>query len=1051
MTMGNTRANGGVARFVVVGALFAASVAGILARPMKGTPSQHSRSTVARPEGTASVQARTSAAAFAKMYGELPLRFEANLGQTDRQVKFISRGADSALFLRATDAVLTLDQSSENDDRSQNPTSSPKLHRGTPAQLAKRSRVALRMSLEDANKSAEVRGLEPLPGKSNYFIGNDPRNWRTNVPAYSKVKYRGIYPGVDLVYYGSHRALEYDFVVAPGADSGRIRMKIAGAARISISPDGDLLMKTASGEVRLERPRIYQRNGNIEKPVVGGYFLASFDEVGLRVGPYDCKRELVIDPVLQYSTFLGGTTSDAANAIAVDSNGDAYITGRTSSADFPTSSGSVQTSLRGATNAFVTELNPTGSAVVYSTYLGGTNASGTNGDQGMAIAIDAQGDAYVTGSTDSANFPISNAFQSTLKSAAGDAFVSKLSPTGSALLFSTYLGGSGAAGDLGTGIAVDSNSSAYVTGTTTSSDFPVQNPLQSTLKNAVSAAFVTEFGAGGASLVYSTYLGGSGATGDSGAAIAVDSSGNAYVTGATSSTDFPATSGAYQSALKGSGFNAFMTEILAGGGSFAYSTFLGGSTANGGLGFGIALDPSNNVYLTGLTSAPDFPITAGAAQSTLAGTGGHAFISKITPSASGTASLVYSTFLGGSNNAASADVGRGIAVDVSGNANVTGTAMSVDFPVTPGALQPTLKSAGGNAFVTRLNGTGTAFLYSTYLGGSNAIGDAGQGIALDPSGAAYVAGRTSSADFPTTTGVLRPNFTAASGQTNGFVSKLAANTVIGIVPSSIDFGEILLNKSGPAQIVTFTNNSSAPLTLSPAPALGGANASEFQIASSCGTPAASITLQPNANCTVTVNFTPVTLGAASATLTFSDGDPSSPQVVPLTGVGYLDFTITATTPAAVSDGNTTTFTVTVTPIDESTQTIGISCLGAPAGTTCVLAPNSLTLDGSDAASSIGTITVASSIPASAAHGSPSGKFGGKGTLIVLAFATIAGLAMTRRRSLRLGFGAAALACLLLAGCSGPPGTPAGSYNLQITGTATPGGQTHFVVVVLTVD
>jgi len=390
-------------------------------------------------------------------------------------------------------------------------------------------------------------------------------------------------------------------------------------------------------------------------------------------------------------------------------------------------------------------------------------------------------------------------------------------------------------------------------------------------------------------------------------------------------------------------------------------------------------------------------------------------------------------------------------VDVSGDANVTGTAMSADFPVTPGALQSTLKSAGGNAFVTRLNATGTAFLYSTYLGGSNALGDAGQGIALDPTGAAYVAGRTSSADFPTTTGVLRPNFTAASGQTNGFVAKLAANTVIGIAPSSIDFGDILLNKSGPAQIVTFTNNSSAPLTLSPAPTLGGANASEFQIASSCGTPTATITLQPNANCTVSVNFTPVTIGAASATLTFSDGDPSSPQVVPLTGNGYLDFTITATTPATVSDGNTTTFTVTVTPIDESTQTVGISCLGAPVGTTCVLAPNSVTLDGSDAASSIGTITVASSIPSSAAHGTPTGQFGGKGTLIVLAFATIAGLAMTRRRSLRLGFGAAALACLLLAGCSGPPGTPSGTYNLQITGTATPGGQTHFVVIVLTVD
>ncbi|HEY4741676.1 MAG TPA: SBBP repeat-containing protein [Candidatus Acidoferrales bacterium] len=1027
MMMVHTRAYGGVARFIVVGTLFAASVAGILARSMKDTPLQLSRNVLARPAGAACVQPRTSAATFAKMYGELPLGFEANLGQTDPQVKFISRGADSTLFLTPTDAVLTLRAN----------------------QITQR---ALRMSLEDANTSAEVRGLEPLPGKSNYFIGNDPRNWHTNVPAYSKVNYHGIYPGVDVVYYGSHRSLEYDFVVASGADAGRIRLKIAGADRVSISPNGDLVMKTAGREVQLKRPRIYQRDRDTERQVDGGYFLASADEVGLRLGSYDRNRELIIDPVLQYSTFLGGTTSDTANAIAVDSNGDAFITGRTSSADFPTTSGASQTSLRGATNAFVTELNPTGSALVYSTYLGGTNASGTNGDQGMAIAIDSQGDAYVTGSTDSANFPISNAFQSTLKNPVGDAFVTELNSTGSALLYSTYLGGSGAAGDVGSGIAVDSNNSAYVTGKTTSADFPVQNALQGTLNNATSAGFVTEFSAGGASLVYSTYLGGSGTAGESGAAIAVDSSGDAYVTGATSSADFPTTSGAYQTALKGTGFNAFFTEIKTGGVSFVYSTFLGGSTADGGLGFGIALDPSNNVYLTGLTSAPDFPITAGGAQSTLTGTGGHAFVAKISPGTSGAAGLVYSTFLGGSNNAAVADVGRGIAVDVSGDANVTGTTLSADFPVTLGALQTTLKSAGGNAFVTRLNATGTAFLYSTYLGGSNALGDAGQGIALDPNGAAYVAGRTSSSDFPTTTGVLRPNFTAASGQTNGFVAKLAANAVIGIAPSSIDFGNILLNKSGPAQLVTFTNNSSAPLTLSPAPALSGVNASEFQIASNCGTPAATITLQPGASCTVTVNFTPVSLGAASATLMFSDGDPSSPQVVPLTGNGYLDFTISATTPTALSDGNTTTFTVTVTPVDESTQTVGLSCLGAPAGVTCALAPNTVTLDGADAESSIGTITVASSIKTGAAHGSPSGKFGGEGALIVLAFMTIAGLAMTHRRSLRLSFGAAALVCLLIAGCSsGPPGTPAGAYNLQITGTATPGGQTHFVVVVLTID
>ncbi len=1043
MTMGNTRAKDGVARFVVAGTLFAASVAGILARPMKGTPSL-------RPEPASVYPSSVSAAviskpALAKMYGELPLRFEANFGQTDSRAKFISHGADSALFLTATNAVLTLDEPSGRDEPIQNLWTGESHHAMQPA---KHTRVALQMSLEGANASAGVRGLDPLPGKSNYFIGNDPRNWRTNVPAYSKVKYRGIYPGVDLVYYGSHRALEYDFVVAPKADPSRIRLRIAGADRVSINRDGDLVMETAAGEVRLDRPRMYQLDRGRQNPVDGEYFLAGAGDVSLRLGAYDRNRELIIDPVLQYSTFLGGTASDAASGIAVDSNGNAFITGKTSSTDFPTTTGAYQTSLHGTTNVFVTELNPTGTALVYSTYLGGLTG---NGDTGFAIAIDAQGDAYVTGLTTSSNFPTVNAIQSELKSTAGDAFVAEVNPTGSGLIYSTYLGGSGVAGDVGTGIAVDPNNIAYVTGLTTSGDFPVQNALQSTLKNAVSAGFVTAFSPGGSTLVYSTYLGGSGVAGDSGAAVSVDSSGDAYVTGATSSTDFPTTKGAYQSAHKGTGFNAFLTEINAAGTSFLYSTFLGGSTANGGLGFGITLDASSNAYLTGLTSAPDFPITAGAAQSTLTGTGGHAFVSKITPTASGSASLIYSTFLGGSNNAAVADLGRGIAVDSTGNANVAGIATSADFPVTPGAFQATLKSAGGNGFVTRLNATGTTFLYSTYLGGSNAIGDAALGIAVDPNGAAFIAGRTSSANFPTTSGVLRPNFTAASGQTNGFASKLAANAVVSVLPSSIDFGQVLLNKSGPAQIVIVTNNSSAPLALSPAPALSGANASEFQIASSCGTSASLVTLQPNSSCTVSVNFTPVTLGAASATLTFFDDDPSSPQIIPLTGNGYLDFTISATTPSTLSDGNSTTFTVTVTPIDNSTQTVGISCLGAPAGTTCVLAPNKLTLDGTDAASSIGTITVASSIKTGAAHGSPSGKFGGKGTLIVLAFATIAGLAMTRRRSLRLGFGAAALACLLLAGCGGAPGTPSGMYNLQITGTANPGGQTHFVVIVLTID
>jgi hypothetical protein len=1038
MTMGNTRASDRVARFVVVGTLFAASVAGILARPMTGTPSPLSGVVIAHPAGNAAV-ARTQTAALAKVYGDLPLRFEANLGQTDSRVKFVSRGADSALFLTATDAVLTLDEPSEHGDVAQN-----SLHAMQPVN---RNRTALRMSLEGADTSAEVRGLASLPGKSNYFVGNDPRSWRTNVPVYSKVKYRSVYPGVDLVYYGSNRALEYDFVVAPRADPARIRLKLDGADGTSIATNGDLVMTTSAGEVRLARPHVFQREGHTQKPVDGGYFLASAGEVGLRLGPYDRNRELIIDPVLQYSTFLGGTNSDAAFAIAVDPSGNAFITGETSSTDFPTSTGALQTSLRGQMNVFITKLNASGSAVVYSTYLGG---SAGLGDRGLGIAFDSSGNAFVTGQTQDSDFPTVNAVQATLKSPAGNAFVSEVNSSGSALMFSTYLGGSGSGGDFGKGIAVDSTDSVVVSGQTSSSDFPVMNPLQATMKNSTFTGFVTKFTSGGTPLVYSTYLGGSG-IGDSAQALTLDSSGNAYIAGQTASIDFPTTTGAYQTALRGTGFNAFFTEINPAGTAFLYSTFLGGSTANGGAAMGIAIDTSDNAYLTGITTAHDFPITPGAAQSAITGTGGHAFISKINPAGHGAADLVYSTYLGGSNNAVIADRGASIAVDATGNANVTGLTLSTDFPVTPGAFQSTLKSSGGNAFVTRLNSAGTIFLYSTYLGGSSALGDVGNGISLDSTGAAYVVGQTFSSDFPTTPGVLRPNFTAATGLSNGFVSKLGANAVVSVVPSSIDFSNVLLNKSGPAQIVTFTNNSSAPLTLSPAPALTGANASEFQISSACGTAAATITLQPNSDCTVTVNFTPVTLGAAVATLTFFDNDPSSPQVLPLTGNGYLDFTISATSPPALSDGNSSTFTVTVTPIDNSTQTVGISCLGAPAGTTCVLAPNSLTLDGTDAASSIGTVTVASSIKSGDVYGRPSGKFGGKGTLILLAFATIAGLAMTQRRSLRLGFGVAALACLVLAGCSSPPGTPSGTYNLQITGTATPGGQTHFVVIVLTVD
>jgi Abnormal spindle-like microcephaly-assoc'd, ASPM-SPD-2-Hydin/Beta-propeller repeat len=1040
MEMGNLRANS-AARFIVVGILFAASLAGMRWHPMRDA----SRDAACLSAGRLSIASKPVVAPSllspAAAYGNLPLRFEANLGQTDPRVNFVSMGANSALFLTPSGAVLTLNRNPAK------PQPSARLSHN-----AKNSgRVALQFSLRGASKGAIAEGVDPLPGKSNYFIGNNPRHWHTNVPAFAKVRYAGIYRGVDLVYYGNRGALEYDFVIAPGADPSRIRIGVAGASGLSMSRDGAIVLQTLAGDVRLERPEIYQLDRGLRSPVAGGYVLAANREIQFHLGAYDRSRALVIDPVLQYSTFLGGTTSDSANAIVVDPSFNAYITGQTSSTDFPTTSGVLQTSLHGTQNVFISKLNPTGSALLYSTYLGGSTG---NGDSGLAIAIDSSGDAYVTGLTTSSNFPVANPLQSALKSAAGDAFVAELNPSGSALLYSTYLGGSGAAGDFGRGIAVSPSGVTLVTGVTTSADFPLQNAIQSTLKNSVSAAFVSALNAGGETFAYSTYLGGSGASGDTGAAIAVDSSGDAYVTGATSSADFPTTSTGFQTALNGSGFNAFMSEINSAGSGFLYSTFLGGSTSNGGVGYGIAINSSNDVYLTGLTNAPDFPVSANAAQPSLNGTGGHAFVSALSPAQSGSAGLIYSTYLGGSNNAATADVGYAIAVDSNSNANVTGLATSSDFPVTSGAFQAALLSAAGNAFVARVNSAGTTFLYSSYLGGTGASGDAGNGISVDSNGIAYVAGRTSSADFPTTTGVLRPHFMATSGGSNGFVTKIAANQVVSIVPASIDFGNVLLDKSGPAQLVIVTNNSSAPLALSPAPTLSGTDAAQFTISSTCGTASATVTLAPGQSCNVTVNFTPAQLGPAGASLEFFDSDPGSPQIIPLTGTGYQDFSIAATTPPAVSPGNSETFTVTVTPIDNSTQTMGLACEGVPAGITCTFAPNALVLDGTDAATAIATVTEATSIKSSGVAGGGfsggHGHFGGGALAASLAFLAIVALAMSRRRSLRLSFGAAALACMFLAGCSSSPVTPVGTYTLNIVGTATPGGQTHNVTVTLTV-
>jgi hypothetical protein len=714
-------------------------------------------------------------------YAKLPLSFEANQGQTDARVKFLSRGPGYTLFLTGDEAVLGLRRAEARQPKFEKRNSKSAVIPGVPRPLLRGlepptrdlgpqtasaesgASAAVRVKLLGANPHAKATGEEELPGKANYFIGNDPKKWRTNLPTYAQVRYQGVYPGVDLVYYGNQGGqLEYDFVVAPGADPSAIALDV-GAVRepprahrdapLQSTADGGLVISTEIGPVQLEKPLIYQEDSGWRREIPGGYVLKNAHEVAFRVGAYDPTRPLVIDPVLAYSTYLGGNEGDYGEGIAEDASGNTYVAGSTESSDFPTSAGAFQTALAGGVNVFVTKLNPTGTALVYSTYLGGNGP-----DYGDGIAVDSSGNAYVTGRTDSTNFPTTaGAFQTALQATlAGraNAFVTKLSPSGSALVYSTYLGGTNFDG--GDAIAVDSSGNAYVTGWTASTNFPTTaGAFQTALASPVGYggnAFVTKLNPTGTAPVYSTYLGGN--LVDVAHGIAVDSSGNAYVTGGTRSPNFPTTAGAFQTSLAGFS-NAFVTRLNSTGSALVYSTYLGGSNKDEA--YGIALDSSADPFVTGETMSSNFPITPGAFQTALAGSE-NAFVTKLNPA--GTA-LIYSTYLGGSGQ----DSAYGIAVDSSGNANVTGPATSSNFPTTAGAFQTSLAGTA-NAFVTTLNASGSALVYSTYLGGSSA--DSGYGIALDALGNAYVTGSTESSNFPTTTGAFQ---TSLQGLTNAFVAK----------------------------------------------------------------------------------------------------------------------------------------------------------------------------------------------------------------------------------------------------------------------------------------
>ncbi|MFY9822556.1 MAG: SBBP repeat-containing protein [Thermoanaerobaculia bacterium] len=681
-------------------------------------------------------------ARVAEAYGRLPLSFEANEGQVDKPVKFLSRGQGYTLFLTPAEAVLSL--------------------RGPRHETA-----LVHMQMAGGQRAQRVVGLDPQVTQSNYFLGNDPSRWHTGVSHYARVRYEDVYPGIDLVYRGNQRQLEYDFVIAAGADPGRIRLAFQGVDALKIGAQGELVVHTAQGDLVQQPPVLYQEAEEKRQPVEGHYVLRTGHQVGFAVGRYDRSRPLIIDPVLTYSTFLGDSGDDEIRALAVDAAGNVYVTGLTTSTTFPGVNGSSIQPAHGVNSGFadvfVTKINPTGTAILYSTFLGGSAT-----EWGFAIAVDAAGNAYITGYTRSTTFPGVNAgsLQPTYGGGDSDVFVTKINPTGTAIVYSTFLGGSDA--EWGVSIAVDGAGNAYVTGFTNSITFPGVNgsSIQPTNAGGTTSAdaFVTKINPGGTAIVYSTFLGGSGT--EAAYAIAVDGAGNAYVTGETHSATFPGVNGSSIQPANGGGSDAFVTKINPAGTAIVYSTFLGGSLDDSGR--AIAVDSAGSAYVTGQATSPTFPGVNGNSLQPANGGGnwpGDAFVTKLNPA--GTA-IVYSTFLGGSG--IDGDGGFGIAVDSAGNAYLTGETASTTFPgVNATSIQPANAGGGADAFVTKINPTGSAIVYSTFLGGSG--GDAGLGIAVDGAGNTYVAGNTTSTTF---TGVDGSSLQPANGggADDGFVTKI---------------------------------------------------------------------------------------------------------------------------------------------------------------------------------------------------------------------------------------------------------------------------------------
>ncbi len=771
------------------------------------------------------------------MPANLPLYFEANQGQANVPAQFIARGLNYQFLIAPTEAQIVL--------------------RKTTAESA-----VVRMQFVGANAQAPVSGDAELPGKINHLTGNDPAQWRVGLAMFAKVRVSGLYPGVNLVYYGNQQQLEYDFDIAPGANPQAIAIHFDGADKISVNAQGELILSLAGGEIRQPKPVIYQVMDGVRKEIAGGYRLVDAHTVAFAIGQYDRSQPLVIDPVLSYSTYFGGSAGETAYAVALDASGNVYITGQTFSKEFSTTNtfstpGAFQTNFAGGKltgDAFVFKLYASNGVPAYITYLGGSADDGAFG-----VAVDAAGNAYVTGFTDSPDFPVTNSIpggvpglpnstniSGILDKSFGyypvDAFVTELDPSGSKLIYSTYLGGSGM--DCGLGIAVDTAGAAYVTGFTYSSNFPTVNALQ---KQACTNsfyfnanAFIAKISPGGTNLAFSTYFGG--INFDEGRGIAVDTNtGCVYVTGFTASTNFPTVNAVVQQLVwtnievtrsstnyvpitnsldgyllngcltnKTSSFDAFVAKFDSTGTNLLYSTFLGGT--NNDMAYSIAVDTNGAAYVTGWTVSTNFPNTLGtsipglhsfvATNISLGVLATNVFLTKIvTVVTNGTTNAViaWSAVFGGEG----VDIGYGVAVDPAGEVFVTGSASSTNFPTfnVPTLMRYT-NSGKSDAFVIAFNTNATALLYSTYLGGKK--NDYGYGIAVYTNGDAYVVGQTLSTNFLT----LIADYPTRNGTNDAFLTKIMLTVQPPVITTQPPISQT--NSVGSFMLFSVTNSGTPP-------------------------------------------------------------------------------------------------------------------------------------------------------------------------------------------------------------------------------------------------